>query len=106
MGQPSLIFFLCTGALQPEGKIALTQGTGISLNQAKPTGMVMTFPASKFLPSGYVKRKKKQCHSFNIYREHIMYSGTVHGLEGRQKCKTQPSLEDACQEGHDNCDRP
>lgn len=49
---------------------------------------------------------KKQCHSFNIYREHIMYSGTGHGLEGRQKCKTQPSLEDACQEGHGNCDRP
>lgn len=33
-----------------------------------------------------------------------MHSGTVHGPEGRQKCKTQPSLEDACQEGHDNCD--
>lgn len=33
-----------------------------------------------------------------------MYSGTVQELEGRQKYKTQPGLEDSCKERHANCD--
>lgn len=50
-------------ALAVRGKIAVHTGNWPKFKSSKPSGMVMTFPASTFLPAGYVKLENNVIHS-------------------------------------------
>ena len=58
-----LCSFFALGPGSPRGKIVFHTGNWHTFKSSKPSGMVMTFPPSEFLPTGYVKLENNVIHS-------------------------------------------
>lgn len=86
-----LCSFFALGPWQPEAKIAFHTGNGHKFKSSEPSGMVMTFPASKFLPSGYVKLENNVIHSTFMENTHCTVA-PCKSWRARKSAKPNPLL--------------